>query len=137
MTTPASAVRQTAVGEVMLAQSAPDGETAGTGSSPQHRLTATGIGAAQAQRTGASRRIATATPKTSPASTNGRAIGTAAASTMSASGTTERAISAGSPGLDRTARTPLLRLREPFDGSGYDVAACDRHPSRRPPRRFS
>ena len=65
----ASARRQIAGGETIVAQSAPVADAAGGTIKPQHRLRATGTGAAQAQRTGASRRIATRVPATSATST--------------------------------------------------------------------
>ena len=70
---------------------------------PQHRLRATGTGAAHAQRTGASRRIATSVPATSATSTASRVSRTAAARRTSRIGRNARAAAAGSRG--RTPRT--------------------------------
>ena len=71
--------RQIAGGEMMLAQSAPPGAATGGTIRPQHRLSATGTGAAHAQRTGASRRIATIVPATSATRTASRVSRTPAA----------------------------------------------------------
>ena len=67
-------------------------------SPPNAMLTATGVAAAQVQRTGASRRTAMAVPTTRSSTIPARRSAKAAEAATRASGTADRAKSAGSAG---------------------------------------
>ena len=106
-TTIASSRRQAAGGDAMFVQSRPVGSAAGGGIRPKARLAATGTGPAQAQRTGASRRMATSVPATSATRTARRVSRMPAARITSTMGRSARAAPAGSRG--RAARTVTAR----------------------------